>query len=299
MQIQRICLSLRTIKSKPLIKILSSLVDIELFQNQDGIEPIGLVPTMGALHQGHMSLVEQALSENKSVVVSIFVNPTQFDNPKDLEAYPRTFKNDISLLESLNDKNIYVFTPKVDVMYSDKVVSEKFDFEGLENQMEGAFRKGHFNGVGTIVKSLFELIKPNKAYFGEKDFQQLQIIKKLVEIYDIPVDIVPCKIVRESDGLAMSSRNSRLSKPHRQVASFIYKTIAEAKNKFGTKSANKVIEWVQKEFEKQPLLKLEYFTIADENTLTPIVRKSKDKSYRAFIAVYAGEIRLIDNISLK
>ena len=176
--------------------------------------------------------------------------------------------------------------------------SQSFAFDGLENEMEGAFREGHFDGVGTIVKRLFEIVKPQRAYFGQKDFQQLQIIRKLVELYHIPVKVIGCPIHRADDGLAMSSRNTRLTSEHRTAAPFIYKTLQSAKIKFGTKSAKKVTEWVEKQFKKQPLLELEYFTIADTKTLKPVKRKSTKKTYRAFIAVYAGDIRLIDNIAL-
>jgi pantoate--beta-alanine ligase len=164
--------------------------------------------------------------------------------------------------------------------------------------MEGRFRDGHFDGVGTIVKRLFEIVRPNKAYFGEKDFQQLMIIKKLVEKYDIPVAVIGCKIHRAKDGLAMSSRNMRLKPAYREAAPFIYKTLKSAKEKFGTKSATSVTKWVAKQFAKHNLLTLEYFIIADVNTLKTVKRKSNQKSYRAFIAVYADDIRLIDKIAL-
>ncbi|WP_411893795.1 pantoate--beta-alanine ligase [Winogradskyella sp. A2] len=258
----------------------------------------GLVPTMGALHEGHLSLVEMALSQNDMVVVSIFVNPTQFDNEEDLVKYPRTLNQDVTLLSKVSEKTIVVYAPNAEDIYDQVVKSESFLFDGLEFEMEGAFRDGHFDGVGTIVKRLFEIVKPHRAYFGEKDFQQLQIIKKLVELHDIDVKVIGCPIHRAVDGLAMSSRNTRLTEQHREVAPFIYKTLKSAKTKFGTKSAKKVKEWVEKQFKLQPLLKLEYFTIADTSTLKPVKRKSKNKTYRAFIAVYAGDIRLIDNIAL-
>lgn len=259
---------------------------------------IGFVPTMGALHNGHLSLVRKGLSQNDSVVVSIFVNPTQFDKQEDLVNYPRTIEADIALLKTVSDKMIVVYAPTVGDTYDDNIKSQSFRFDGLEYEMEGAFRVGHFNGVGTIVKRLLEIVKPNFAYFGEKDFQQLQIIKKLVELHHIPVNIVGCSIYRANDGLAMSSRNSRLTQEHRNSAPFIYKTLKTAKLKFGTKSAQSVTEWVEKQFKKQPLLELEYFIIADVKTLKPVKRKSTKKTYRAFIAVYAGDIRLIDNIAL-
>ncbi|WP_417557382.1 pantoate--beta-alanine ligase [Mesoflavibacter zeaxanthinifaciens] len=258
---------------------------------------VGFVPTMGALHQGHLSLVEEALANNNLVVVSIFVNPTQFDNSEDLKKYPRNLQQDVDLLNTLSDK-IIVYAPTVEDIYEGETKSRKFNFDGLEHQMEGKFRDGHFDGVGTIVKLLFDIVKPNNAYFGEKDFQQLAIIKKLVSKYNMPVNIVGCKIKRDANGLALSSRNTRLKPEHKVVAPFIYKTLKAAKDKFGTKSANKVIEWVVNQFANHELLELEYFTIADEATLKTVKRKSKNKQYRAFIAVYAGKIRLIDNIAL-
>lgn len=257
---------------------------------------IGFIPTMGALHQGHLSLIKKATEKNDISVVSIFVNPTQFDNKDDLEKYPKTLENDIKLLESVNCNVLYV--PTADDVYDQNIQSEEFDFDGLEHQMEGKFRKGHFNGVGTVVKTLFEIVKPNNAYFGKKDFQQLQIIKKLVEKYQLSVKIIGCPIFREKDGLAMSSRNTRLTKEHRKEAPFIYKTLKKAKKRFKDNSPQEVIAWVEKKFEKNDLLVLEYFTIADEDTLTTSEKKEKDRKYRGFIAVYADEIRLIDNIRL-
>lgn len=259
---------------------------------------LGLVPTMGALHKGHLALVKNALKNNAVVVVSIFVNPTQFDNKEDLVKYPRTLNEDIALLTAENDKNIIVYAPTVDDVYGGNTSSETFDFDGLEFEMEGKFRTGHFDGVGTIVKRLFEIIKPDTAYFGEKDFQQLAIIKKLVEKHQIPVKIVPCPIYREISGLAMSSRNTRLKSDYKNAAPFIYKTLETAKIHFGTKSADVVTQWVEKQFKSHALLKLEYFVIADASTLKTVKRKLKNKAYRAFIAVYADDIRLIDNIAL-
>lgn len=259
---------------------------------------IGLVPTMGALHKGHLSLVNRALEDNHVVVVSIFVNPTQFNNKKDLLNYPRVLDNDLKLLETLNNTNILVYAPEAVDVYQGEVASQSFDFEGLEHEMEGKFREGHFNGVATVVKNLFEIIKPHKAYFGEKDFQQLQIVRKLVEVLGISTAIIGCPILREDDGLAMSSRNGRLTKAHWDAAPFIYKTLKTAKLMFGTKSAKEVANWVKTQFANCDLLELEYFTIADENTLKPIVRKSEHQKYRAFIAVFAGDVRLIDNIEL-
>lgn len=259
---------------------------------------IGFVPTMGALHQGHLSLAKKALSENDVLVVSIFVNPTQFNNKEDLDKYPRTVNRDLALLQTVSKSKIIVYTPSVEDIYDDKLSSESFKFDGLEHEMEGAFRPGHFDGVGTVVKRLLEIVKPHIAYFGEKDFQQLRIIQKLAEINNIDTKIIGCPIFRASDGLAMSSRNERLKAEYREVAPFIYRTLKLAKEKFGTKSAKVVTEWVARQFENQDLLELEYFLIADIETLKPVKRKSTKKVYRAFIAVYADDIRLIDNIAL-
>ena len=258
---------------------------------------LGLVPTMGALHIGHAALVNRAVEENNAVVVSIFVNPTQFNNTDDLDKYPKTLKADIEVLERIS-KDIIVFVPSIDEMYSEEVKSVNYDFDGLEHVMEGAFRAGHFDGVGTIVESLLTLVKPDRAYFGEKDFQQLQIIRKLTEIRKIPVEIIGCAIVRESTGLAFSSRNERLSNNIRKEAAFIYKTLKSAKKIFGTKSAKYVKDWVTEQFGQHPDLELEYIEITQAKTLKPIVRKQKNKKYRAFIAVYAEGVRLIDNIAL-
>jgi pantoate--beta-alanine ligase len=257
---------------------------------------IGFVPTMGALHKGHLSLIKKAVKENDVVVVSIFINPTQFDKKEDLKNYPITLEKDLTLLKSVNCD--IVFTPNSKEIYGKNEVSDTFDFDGLEFQMEGKFRKGHFNGVATIVKRLFEIVTPTNAYFGEKDFQQLQIIKKLVAKQKLKVNIIGCEIFREPDGLAMSSRNVRLSKTQRLAAPFIYKTLLSAKKLFGTKNANEVVKWVENEFNNHPILELEYFEIADEETLKPTKKTISGHKYRAFIAVFAGKIRLIDNISI-
>ncbi|WCO01473.1 pantoate--beta-alanine ligase [Psychroserpens ponticola] len=259
---------------------------------------IGFVPTMGALHLGHASLIEKGMQQNDIVVVSVFVNPTQFDNQDDLLKYPRTLDSDVELLQEISKHKIIVYAPTVKDIYGDNVKATSFSYDGLEHEMEGRFRDGHFDGVGTIVKRLFEIVRPDRAYFGEKDFQQLMIIKKLVEKHHMPVKIVGCKIHRANDGLAMSSRNSRLKPEYRKAAPFIYKTLNVAKEKFGANSANKVTEWVEKQFAKHDLLELEYFIIADVNTLKTVKRKSNKKTYRGFIAVYADDIRLIDNIAL-
>ncbi len=259
---------------------------------------IGFVPTMGALHLGHLSLLEKSIQNNIHTVISIFVNPTQFNNPEDLEKYPRTIENDIEKIKTVSDK-IILYAPTVEDIYEGNTASQHYDFDGLENQMEGKFRPGHFDGVGTVVKRLLEIIKPTNAYFGEKDFQQLQIVKKLVAKEKIPVTIIECPIYRETNGLAMSSRNERLTVKERENASIIFKLLNQSKILFGTKSATAVIDFVAKAFEKYPDFELEYFEIADEETLLPCIIKSENKNYRAFIAVFVNKIRLIDTISLK
>jgi pantoate--beta-alanine ligase len=258
---------------------------------------IGFVPTMGALHQGHLALMQKSLLENDHTVVSIFVNPTQFNNAEDLAKYPRTLDEDVKKLDGLNP-NIILYAPTVEDIYDGKPLSEHFDFGGLENQMEGKFRPGHFNGVGTIVKRLFEIVEPTKAYFGEKDFQQLQIVKKMVTKNNLNVTIIGCPIFREPNDLAMSSRNERLTPFERDEATIIYRALTSVKAQFLTKSTLEISKWVQKSFQGNPHFTLEYFVIADEETLLPCTRKNKNKKYRAFIAVIVNNIRLIDTISL-
>lgn len=257
---------------------------------------IGFVPTMGALHQGHLSLINKAKETNDIVVVSIFVNPTQFDKKEDLDNYPITMDSDLALLEAIGCD--IVFAPTANEMYPDGLKSSHIDFGGIEFEMEGAFREGHFDGVGTVVKRLFEIVKPHSSYFGEKDFQQLQIIKAMVRREQMNINIIGCPIYRESDGLAMSSRNARLTEEHRKAAPFIRKTLKLAKEKFGTENALSVVKWVEDVFGKHPLLALEYFSIADVKTLKPIEQQVHSQEYRGFIAVMAGDIRLIDNIEL-
>lgn len=258
---------------------------------------IGYVPTMGALHKGHASLIQQSVSENNITFVSIFVNPTQFDNTSDLDKYPRTLESDIELIKKI-DSNIIIFAPTAKELYKGDITSKNYSFDGLEHEMEGKHRDGHFDGVGTVLDLFFTLIKPTNAYFGEKDFQQLQIVKKLVSKYKLGVNIIGCKIFREASGLAMSSRNERLSINARKEAAFINNTLLTAKEQFGTKSAIKVEEWVTKQFAKNEQFELEYVSIANIKTLKPVKRKSKKQQYRIFIAAFIDNIRLIDNIAL-
>lgn len=264
--------------------------------NKSTITTVGFVPTMGALHEGHLSLLKESIKNNSITVISVFVNPTQFNNKEDLAKYPRTFDDDVEKIKSVSPE-VIVYAPSVDDIYEGNTKSNHYDFDGLENQMEGKFRPGHFNGVGTVVKRLFEIVKPTNAYFGEKDFQQLQIVKKLVEKEKLPVKIIGCPIFREKNGLAMSSRNERLTIEQRNNAAVIFKTLNEAKLLFGTKSAHEVYKYVSNTFKNNPTFELEYFEIADEATLLSCLKKSKTKKYRAFIAVFVNNIRLIDTIS--
>ncbi|MFL9844220.1 pantoate--beta-alanine ligase [Flavobacterium rhizosphaerae] len=273
-----------------------ALLRAALSQYEKKGQSIGLVPTMGALHQGHLSLMQQSVNENTITVVSIFVNPTQFNNQEDLDKYPRTLETDVEKIKTVSDA-IIVFAPSVDEMYEGNTSSHPFDFDGLEHQMEGAFRPGHFDGVGTIVKKLFDIVQPTNAYFGEKDFQQLQIIRKLVEKNNMGIHIVGCPISREQNGLAMSSRNGRLSATEKEEAAFIYQTLQHTKQRFASQTISEIKEYVQEAFNAHPEFKTEYFEIAQEDTLEPAVIKD-NKKYRAFIAVFLGNVRLIDNISL-
>ena len=259
-------------------------------------DKIGFVPTMGALHQGHLSLIKQSKENNHFTIASIFVNPTQFDKKEDLDNYPKTLESDLDLLEKAACD--IVFAPSIEEIYHDNIVSIHFDFDGLENEIEGKYRAGHFNGVGTIVKTLFEIIAPTNAYFGEKDFQQLQIVRKMVKKSKLNVSVIGCPIYREESGLAMSSRNKRLSEKEKKAASIIYKVLKKVVEKSSSETISDIEQCVSVEFKNHPLFDLEYFTIADIETLKTVSKLSPNSQYRAFIAVYANTVRLIDNISI-
>ena len=265
-------------------------------ESQNSIK-IGFVPTMGALHQGHLTLMNKAMSENDLTVVSIFVNPTQFNSAEDLAKYPRSLESDVEKIAHLSDK-IVVYAPEVSDVYGENAISEQFDFDGIENQMEGKFRAGHFDGVGTVLKRFFEIVKPTNAYFGEKDFQQLAIVKKLVSKYNIPVTIVGCPIHREESGLAMSSRNERLSAENKKEATLISRTLYKVKEDFGKKPLEEIVAEVSDIFDKNPHFTLEYFEIANAETLLTATEIVEGQKYQAFIAVFINNIRLIDTISL-
>lgn len=254
---------------------------------------VGLVPTMGALHEGHLTLVRQAVAENEVVVVSIFVNPTQFNDASDLERYPRTLEADLALLESTGCH--LIFAPSVAEVYPEPD-TRKFNFGQLEEVMEGRFRPGHFNGVAQVVSKLFDMVRPDKAYFGLKDFQQLAIIKNMVKQLDLPVEIVACKIVREESGLAMSSRNELLSAEQRENAAIISKTLFKAKQLKTEKSVKELTEWVKDRINKNPFLDVEYFEIVDDEQLQTVNNWNEKSTKIGCIAVFCGKIRLIDNI---
>lgn len=258
---------------------------------------IGFVPTMGALHQGHISLILTALAENTTVVVSIFVNPTQFNNNADLEKYPRSPEEDLSLLKTM-EGDLLVFLPETSDIYGNEVVSHTFDFGNLAQEMEGRHRKGHFDGVGTVLTKFFDIIKPDRAYFGQKDFQQLQIVRELVAMQKLPIEIVGCPILREKNGLAMSSRNRRLNKGQTDQATILYRTLNEVKEKFNSHSLSEINKIVAERFLQNEEVELEYFEIADEETLKTVESITPDKKYRAFIAAFIGGVRLIDNMPL-
>ena len=257
----------------------------------------GFVPTMGALHNGHLALIDFAFTYCDCVVVSIFVNPTQFNNPDDLKKYPRTLAQDTALLQPYGD-TIIVYVPDVTTVYGNITQSKSYNFGSLATAMEGRFRPGHFDGVGTVLNLLFRQLMTDMAFFGEKDFQQLQVVKKLVQIEHLPIQIIGCPIHRQKDGLATSSRNARLTAHQLKIAPFIYQVLKQVQEDFNTKSARLLKVWVAHQFSMQADLELEYFEIANIKNLQPLSRKRKQQKYRAFIAAFAGEVRLVDNIAL-
>ena len=276
------------------LKSKKTLIDYVERQREMG-KKIGFAPTMGALHQGHLSLYKAAKKENDEVISSIFVNPTQFNNPDDFQKYPKTLEKDLELLEKAGVDAVYV--PNVEEMYPDGLNSKKYNFDGLENEMEGKYRPGHFDGVGTIVEELFRQVQPHNAYFGEKDYQQLAIIKKMIEKTKLPVKIHGVPTLREEDGLAMSSRNVRLTETQRKEATIIYETLEKVKEWFQVISLKEIKQKVTDIF-RNSNFELEYFVIADEKTLKETDYFYKDKNYRAFIVAYADTVRLIDNMHL-
>lgn len=256
---------------------------------------VGFVPTMGALHPGHLGLVKKATIQNDVVIASIFVNPIQFNNPVDLEKYPRTLGSDLEMLENVGCSA--VFTPSVDEMYPEPDTTE-FDFGSLDKVMEGRFRPGHFRGVAVVVKKFFEIVTPDRAYFGEKDYQQLAIIKHMVKSLNMKIEIIPCPTVREQDGLAMSSRNTRLNPEERLVAPEIYSTLINKKEVFSWFTPEGLGKMIIGEIEQNPLFRVEYAEVVHSETLMPLEDWADADHARVCIAAFLGEVRLIDNIEL-
>ena len=257
---------------------------------------VGLVPTMGALHAGHASLVKRSVNENEVTVVSVFVNPTQFNDKNDLVKYPRTLDADCKLLEACGAT--YAFAPSVEEMYPEPD-TRQFSYAPLDTVMEGAFRPGHFNGVCQIVSKLFEAVKPHRAYFGEKDFQQLAIIREMVRQMQFDLEIVGCPIVREEDGLALSSRNARLSAEERENALKISQTLFKSRTFAATHTVSETLKFVEDAIAAVPGLRLEYFEIVDGNTLQKVDNWNQTSYVVGCITVFCGDVRLIDNIKSK
>lgn len=257
---------------------------------------VGLVPTMGALHAGHTSLVKRSVDENDVTVVSVFVNPTQFNDKNDLVKYPRTLEADCKLLESAGAS--FVFAPEVEEMYPEPD-TRQFSFAPLDEVMEGKFRPGHFNGVAQIVSKLFDAVKPHRAYFGEKDFQQLAIIREMVKQLHLDLEIVGCPIVREEDGLALSSRNMLLSAEERKIALKISQTLFKSRTFAADHSLKETIKFVEDGIASEPGLRLEYFEVVDGNTLQTVQNWEDTDYIVGCITVFCGSVRLIDNIKYK
>ena len=257
---------------------------------------IGFVPTMGALHNGHLSLVERSISQNDFTLVSIFINPTQFNNVNDLKTYPSNIDKDLKLLTSISEK-IIVFIPEQNELYSGDIKLDQFNFNGLDRYMEGEFRGNHFLGVATVVSKLFSLIKADYAYFGEKDFQQLRIIENLIKEKKFNIKLIRCETIRSKDGLALSSRNNKLNFSSKKIATNLFKALNFAKEKIDVFSTDEIEQKVFESLSNFKEIKLEYFVIADEKNLKPI-RDNRTEKYRAFIAAYVSGVRLIDNIKL-
>ena len=276
---------------------LKSEVKNELKANIANKDIIGLVPTMGSLHKGHLSLIKTAVKNCNQVWVSIFINPTQFNNESDLKNYPKNIKKDISLIESVS-KKIKVFCPEINEMYEKGLNYNQYNFNGIDSKLEGKYRKGHFNGVATIVSKLFELFKPNQAFFGEKDFQQTQIVKRLIDLEKHKTKLIICPTVREKNGLAMSSRNNLLSQKNRENSSIIFHNLNYVKTHFKKTDFDQIISKCIKSINSYDGFKTEYFEIVDSFSLSKQKKYCENKSYRVFVSVIVDEVRLIDNILL-
>lgn len=256
---------------------------------------LGFVPTMGALHEGHLALVKRSIEENQYTVCSIFVNPTQFNIASDLEKYPRTEEADREKLRAAGCDAVYF--PRVADLYPNGLENDPIDLGGIDHVMEGSFRSGHFAGMATVVRRLFMQVQPTRAYFGEKDFQQIQIIRQMVKEKNLPVEIVPVPIVRAENGLALSSRNMRLTPEFKEKSVFLYQTLLAAKNLATKLPPIEIVKQIEKMYAESDL-KPEYFIIAEEDTLQTAEMFEPQKHYRAFVAAYAGDVRLIDNLRI-
>ena len=259
---------------------------------------IALVPTMGSLHQGHLSLLKRAVESCDIVWATIFVNPTQFNNKNDLKNYPKNIKNDLELILKIS-KNINVFSPEISEMYDSELKTETFDFQNLDKELEGKYRNNHFNGVGTIVSKLFELFKPNKAFFGEKDFQQTRIINRLIKIKNYSTELVICPTVREQNGLALSSRNALLSSINKEKAAVIYNKLIYCKENFEKTSFKNIYNNCKEEINSISHFELEYLELVNNESLEKEQKIDANNSYRIFICVLVNGVRLIDNILVK
>ncbi len=279
--------------------IFKTVVELQQFLFSCINKTIGFVPTMGALHQGHLSLMEKAIEENDLMVCSIFVNPTQFNNKEDLEKYPRHTDKDLALIQNAfaDDAKLVIFLPDVTEIYPNKI-KKSYDFGNLSLVMEAQHRPGHFDGVGMVLERFFDIVQPTKAYFGEKDFQQLAVVRNLVKQLKLPVQIIGCPIVREANGLAMSSRNERLTSEQKEQAANIYKLLQTIKQQAKTLTVEEVKNNFTNVIKNIPALQLEYLEIADGNTLTSIENWEETTYCVAFVAVFVGNVRLIDNVTL-
>ena len=278
------------------MKVFTSVKSLRAELDQLEQEGIGFVPTMGALHRGHRSLVERARRENKTVVVSVFVNPTQFNDKNDLKHYPRTPEADARLLEDAGAD--FVLMPSVEEIYPEED-TRQFDFGQIDKVMEGATRPGHFNGVAQVVSRLFDIVRPARAYFGEKDFQQIAVVKEMVRQLGLGLEIVACPIVRGEDGLALSSRNTLLDEAHRAAAPHIYASLKKGVEMSHQLTPCQLKEWVVKEVEQNPLLKVIYYQSVDAASMQEVTSWEQSKRIQGCIAVQAGDIRLIDNILIR
>ncbi len=283
------------------MKVFNTVKEIREHYKTMVLRSPGFVPTMGALHEGHISLVEAAVSSCRMVAVSIFVNPTQFNDPEDLKKYPRTIDADLDMLSLVLRENDFVFVPSAEEVYPEPD-TRIFNFGELDKVMEGVHRPGHFNGVAQVVSRLFDIIRPSTAFFGQKDFQQLTIIRAMARNNFPKIEIVSCPIVREKDGLAMSSRNRRLLPEHRERAGEIFKTLIDAAAMVSDTEPDDIRDFVADRINMIPGFNLEYFEIVEENTLKPVRSKkdmTPDKNYFGCIALFAGEVRLIDNTEIR